>query len=306
TADEAATLASTETIAEIIKKPAAQRTAAQAQKLRSYFLKHDAPATFRDSLARLTKARQDRAEAEKRIPPTMVMQEKPTRSDTFVLIRGQYDKPGEKVEPGVPASLHPLHAGGKINRLALARWIVDPGNPLTARVTVNRYWQNYFGIGLVKTTEDFGSQGEVPLQKDLLDWLATEFIRSGWDVKALQKTIVMSATYRQSSAISPALLARDPDNRLLARGPRYRLAAEIIRDEALAVGGLLIEKVGGPSVKPYQPPGLWEELGATAGKYPQDHGQGLYRRSLYTFWKRTIPPPGMMILDAPGRDMCSV
>jgi len=158
----------------------------------------------------------------------------------------------------------------------------------------------------VKTAEDFGSQGEVPPQQDLLDWLATEFVRTGWDIKALQKTIVTSATYRQSSRVSPALLARDPENRLLARGPRYRLPAEMVRDQALAAGGLLVEKIGGPSVKPYQPPGLWEELGATAGSYPQDHCQNLYRRSLYTFWKRTIPPPGMMIFDAAGRDMCSV
>jgi hypothetical protein len=190
--------------------------------------------------------------------------------------------------------------------LALARWLVDPANPLVARVTVNRFWQLYFGMGLVKTVEDFGAQGEVPVQQDLLDWLASEFVRTGWDVKRLQRLIVTSAAYRQSSKLAPGALARDPDNRLLARGPRYRLSAEMIRDSVLATSGLLIEQLGGPSVKPYQPPGLWEELAATAGKYPQDHGQGLYRRTLYTFWKRTIPPPNMMIFDAAGREMCTV
>jgi hypothetical protein len=304
--EEAATLAVAESSGQIVKIPTTQRSMTQTKKLRSHFLRHDAPRRFRAALARLDKARQARLEVEKTIPTTMVMQEKPMRGDTFILIRGQYDKPGEKVQPGVPASLPPLPKNATPNRLALARWLVDPANPLTARVTVNRYWQMYFGMGLVKTAEDFGSQGEVPRQQDLLDWLAADFIGSGWDVKAMQKTIVMSATYRQSSKLSPTLLARDPDNRLLARGPRYRLPAEMVRDQALVAGGLLVEKVGGPSVKPYQPPGLWEELGATAGAYPQDHGQGLYRRSLYTFWKRTIPPPGMMIFDAAGRDMCSV
>ncbi|HEX3659699.1 MAG TPA: DUF1553 domain-containing protein [Pirellulales bacterium] len=308
TADEAASLASVESIRQIVDIVPAGRTPAQAQKLQSYFLAHAAPAKMAAAFAKLTKQRKLRKDYEKTIPTTMVMQEKPTRGDTFVLIRGEYDKPGEKVSAGVPAALPPLSAshGEQPNRLALARWLVDPSNPLMARVTVNRFWQLYFGIGLVKTVEDFGAQGEVPVQQDLLDWLATEFIRTGWDVKRLQKLIVTSATYRQSSKLSPALLARDSDNRLLARGPRYRLSAEMIRDAVLAASGLLIEQVGGPSVKPYQPAGLWEELGATAGKYPQEHGESLYRRSMYTFWKRTIPPPSMMIFDAAGREMCSV
>jgi hypothetical protein len=169
---------------------------------------------------------------------------------------------------------------------------------------VNRFWQMYFGVGLVKTVEDFGSQGEWPANLELLDWLATEFIRNGWDVKALQKMIVMSATYRQSSRVTPELLQRDPENRLLARGPRVRLSAEMIRDQALAVSGLLVEKIGGPSVKPYQPAGLWKELGGE--DYKQDTGEGLYRRSLYTFWKRAVPPPSMMNFDAAGREACTV
>jgi len=202
--------------------------------------------------------------------------------------------------------LNPLSAGAPNNRLGLAKWLVDPANPLTARVTVNRFWQMYFGAGLVKTTEDFGLQGEWPSNPDLLDWLATEFIRSGWDVKAMQKLIVMSATYRQSSKVSPELMQRDPENRLLARGPRHRLAAEMVRDQALYAAGLLVEKRGGPSVKPYQPDGLWKEQAMQDMDYRQGTGEDLYRRSLYTFWKRTIPPPMMTNFDAAGREACVV
>ncbi len=177
-------------------------------------------------------------------------------------------------------------------------------NPLTARVAVNRDWQMLFGTGLVKTVDDFGSQGEAPSHPELLDWLATEFIRSGWDSKATLRLIVTSATYRQSSRLTPQILARDPENHLLARGPRLRLTAEMIRDQALYLGALLVERIGGPSVKPYQPPGLWSEL--TDDKYVQDHGPDLYRRGLYTFWKRTIPPPMMAAFDAPARETCIV
>jgi hypothetical protein len=190
----------------------------------------------------------------------MVMQENPVPRETHLLIRGAYDHPGEKVSAGVPAVLPPLPEGAPANRLGLARWLVDPANPLTARVAVNRYWQMLFGVGLVKTVEDFGSQGDQPSNPQLLDWLATEYVRNGWDTKALLKTIVTSATYQQSAKLTPELLARDPENRLLARGPRVRLSAGMIRDQSLAVSGLLVEKIGGPSVKPYQPPGLWKEL----------------------------------------------
>src|SRR5207244_9182544 len=181
----------------------------------------------------------------------------------------------------------------------LARWLMDPANPLTARVAVNRFWQRYFGMGLVKTTENFGVQGEPPSHPELLDWLATEFIRSGWDIKATQKLIVMSAAYRQASNSTPALVHRDPENRLLARGPRFRLPAEVVRDNALAVSGLLVEKVGGPPIKPYQPVGLWEELagGAGEGPYVQAKGANLYRRSLYIYRKRTVPHPAMATFD---------
>ncbi len=206
---------------------------------------------------------------------------------------------------GVPSWLPALPQGAAKNRLTLASWLVREDHPLTARVTVNRFWRDLFGTGLVKTTEDFGAQGERPSHPELLDWLAVDFVESGWDVKRLIKTIVMSNTYRQSSRVSPELLQRDPENRLLARGPRFRLPAEMIRDQALAISGLLTRKVGGPSVKPYQPEGLWSEI-ASDTEYALAKGDDLYRRSLYTYWKRTVAPPMMMTFDASGREMCEV
>jgi hypothetical protein len=240
------------------------------------------------------------------------MQDAPEKRDCYVLNRGEYDKPDKdrKVEPGVPAFLPPLPQDAPPNRLALARWLVDPRHPLTARVTVNRFWQQKFGVGLVKTAEDFGSQGEQPMYRELLDWLAAEFIESGWDVKHIQKLIVTSRTYQQSSRIAPEDYARDPENRLLARGPRFRMDAEMVRDTALSVSGLLVEKLGGPSVKPYQPSGLWKAVGYTdsnTANFKQDSGpQKLFRRSMYIFWKRTSPPPTMSALDAPTREACTV
>jgi hypothetical protein len=238
------------------------------------------------------------------IPTVMVMADGAHR-DTFLLKRGAYDSPGETVTAGVPEILAQLPADQPNNRLGLARWLVDRNNPLTARVTVNRLWQTFFGVGIVKTVDDFGSQGEWPVHPELLDWLAVEFMDSGWNVKALIKTMVSSATYRQSSKTTAELLQKDPDNRLLARGPRYRLGPEMIRDQALFVSGLLVEKLGGPSVKPYQPPGLWQELGGGGG-YKPDTGEGLYRRSLYTYWKRTVAPPFMVNFDSPNREQCTV
>ena len=195
------------------------------------------------------------------------------------------------------------------NRLGLAEWLLSPEHPLTARVTVNRIWQQYFGTGLVRTSEDFGSQGEWPSHPKLLDWLAVEFIESGWDVKHMHRLIVTSATYQQSSKATPELLAADPQNRLLTRGPRFRMDAEMVRDSVLHSSGLLVEQLGGPSVKPYQPLGLWYAVGYTrsnTANFKQDSGDALYRRSLYTFWKRTSPPPTMQLLDAPTRETCSV
>src|SRR5206468_4048552 len=214
----------------------------------------------------------------------MVMEERKDPRPTFVLLRGEYDKPAEKVSPGVPARLAALPKEASKDRLGFAQWLVHPSNPLTSRVTVNRYWQMYFGTGIVKTLEDFGTQGERPSHPELLDWLAVEFIQSGWNIKALQKLIVTSATYRQSPNVNERLLVKDPDNRLLARAPRLRLPAEVIRDQALSASGLLARALDGPSVKPYQPPGLWKEIASQ--DYTQDRGENLYRRSLYTFWKR--------------------
>ena len=255
-------------------------------------------------LAELQKRRDDENTFINRISEIMSMGDLPTPRPTYVLKRGEYDKRGDTVEPSTPESILPLDPALPRNRLGLARWLVDPKNPLTSRVLVNRYWQMLFGRGLVVTAEDFGSQGALPTHPELIEWLAMHFMESGWDLKALHKLIVTSATYRQSSQASPELLARDPDNQLLARGPKSRLTAEMLRDSALAASGLLVQKVGGPSVKPYQPEGVWEE---TAGStYTPDKGENLYRRSLYTFWKRTAPPPMMTTFDASERNTCMV
>ena len=278
-------------------------------RLTEYFLKHDAPEKYRQLYSRLAELRKDRDKLEKSITTTMVMAEMSKPRDTFILGRGQYDNRGDKVTPGVPSFLPPMSRDMPPNRLGLAGWILDPSNPLTARVAVNQYWQQYFGTGIVKTTEDFGSQGEPPSHPELLDWLATEFVRSGWDVKAMQRLIVTSATYRQSSIASHELIERDPENRLLARGPRFRLPAEMVRDNALAISGLLNDKIGGPSAYPYQPKGLWEEMafgeGYSGQNYTPSSGADLYRRGMYTLWKRTVPPPSLTLFDAPDREKCT-
>lgn len=295
-----------------LKVAAGERSPEHTEQIRGYFLRHIYPGTREtfDPLNQKANGLREQLQAlEAAIPATLVMQELPQPRDVFMLTRGEYDQKGEKVTPEVPAALPPLPEDAPRNRLGLARWLVSPDNPLTARVTVNRYWQHYFGIGLVKTSEDFGSQGEWPSHPELLDWLATEFVASGWDIKQLQRLIVTSATYRQSSKITPELLRRDPDNRLLARGPRFRLDAEVIRDTALLVSGLMNPQIGGPSVKPYQPPGIWEAVGYTSSntaRFTQDHGDALYRRSMYTFWKRTAPPPTLQAFDAPSRETCVV
>jgi hypothetical protein len=243
------------------------------------------------------------------IPEMMVMEELKEPKPAYVLKRGNYDQLGDRVTANTPASLPPLktpvaHAPGSPNRLDLARWLTSPENPLTARVTVNRFWQQMFGRGIVETADNFGSTGSGPSHPDLIDWLATDFVEHGWDVKRLLKQIALSATYRQSAKVTPELLAKDPDNRLLARMPARRLTAEMLRDQALFVGGLLVEKQGGPSVYPYQPNGLWDEaMGRPA--YPRSKGPDLYRRTLYTFWKRTAPPPTSVAFDAADRSVCT-
>ncbi len=285
-----------------------KRTKEEADRLREYFLTYVAPEEMRRQYAELKDASKRKRALDKAILNTMVMMEMGKPRDTFVLARGDYRNKTEKVEPGVPAVLPPLPKDERVNRLTLAKWLVDPNHPLTSRVAVNRFWQMYFGYGIVKTAEDFGAQGEPPVHPELLDWLATEFLRSGWDVKAMQKLIATSATYRQSSRVTPDLREKDPENRLLARGPRFRLPAEIIRDNALAASGLLNDEIGGRSVFPYQPPGLWEEMafgdGFSMQEYVQSHGKDLYRRSMYTFWKRTVPPAAMATFDAPDREKC--
>ena len=257
----------------------------------------------------LDAATAERTELMASVPTTYVSQELEMPRETTMLVRGQYDQPGEVVSAGTPAFLPPMSEELPRSRLGLARWLVDPSHPLTARVTVNRVWQQYFGIGLVETAADFGLQGSHPSHPELLDWLALWFVEHGWDLHALHRLIVTSETYQQSSASSDELRARDPENRLLARFPRYRLDAEVVRDQALFASGLLVERAGGEGVRPYQPAGLWKAVGYSGSNtvnFEADDDDGLWRRSLYTFWKRTSPPPSMTLLDAPSREVCTV
>ncbi len=299
-------------IAQILAIPADKRDGKQREVLQKHYRETVSP-LLRQPAAQLEALRAELKALQKQVPNVMVMQQMEKPRATHVLMRGQYNQPGDKVEPGTPASLPPLPADAPPNRLGLARWLIEPQHPLTARVAVNRFWKNFMGTGIVKTVSDFGAQGEWPSHPELLDWLATEFTSSGWDVKRMARLIVTSATYRQSAKVTPELQERDPDNRLYARGPRFRLSAEEIRDTALAVSGLLNPQIGGPSVSPYQPAGLWEELSSrkdsgnwTAQRYEPSHGGDLYRRSLYTFWKRTCPPPQLQTFDAPDRETCTV
>ena len=294
-------------IHEALDMDAAKRTAAQRAALLKFFRDNtDNPASRAETV--LTAAKKTLEDFKLDLPNTMVMKELPQPRDAYVLIRGEYDKHGAKVQRGLPAFLPPLPRGAPMDRRGLAEWITSPENPLTARVWVNRAWEKFFGIGIVRTTENLGSQSEWPSDPELLDFLATEFVRLKWDMKAIQKLLVTSAAYRESSQITPELLERDPENRLLARGPRFRLSAEVLRDQALAISGLLVEKVGGPSVRPYMPEGVWDETSRYGDmrNYKADTGDGLYRRSLYTIWKRTASPPTMAIFDSPTREICTV
>jgi hypothetical protein len=305
---EVETLAVIEPVRSILTTEEGKRSKDQKQRLTDFFLTYEAPAEVRRVYAELNQLKADLARVKKEIVTVQVMAEMAKPRDTFVLGRGDYRNQGEKVTPAVPALFPPLPKDAPANRLGLAEWLFSPQHPLTARVAVNRYWQLHFGIGLVKTAEDFGSQGDAPVQRDLLDWLAVEF-QKNWDIKAMQRLMVTSATYRQASEVSAELLEKDPENRLLARGPRFRRDAEMIRDNALAASGLLNKEIGGPSVFPYQPPGLWEELSRgetfTAQEYHESQGRELYRRSMYTFWKRTVPPASLTTFDAPDREKCT-
>ncbi len=295
-----------QSITTIARLSEAERTPEQIRKLEDWYLENQASEELKKSWLAVRDLGKQRGLLLATVPTVMTMQETPEPRPTHILIRGQYDAPGAQVTRAVPAQLPPLKEHGAVpNRLDLARWVVDPSNPLTARVAVNRFWQMYFGQGIVKTVDDFGSQGEWPTHPELLDWLATEFVENGWNVKQLQRLIVTSATYRQASQATPETFQKDPENRLLARGPRLRLPAEMIRDRALLASGLLVDQVGGPSVLPYQPAGLWKELNGIFD-YQPDTGEKLYRRSLYTYWKRTAPPPFMMTFDTAGRETCFV
>lgn len=291
-------------IQDILKNP--KRPADQEEKLRGYFLDSllaEPSATIWKKAKDLKKELDALAGS---LPRVMVMSDLQPR-ETHIYSRGNYEQPLDKVTPTTPTALPPMEPDWPKNRLGLAKWMVSPRNPLTARVQVNRYWQMLFGHGLVKTPENFGKQGEPPSHPELMDWLAVEFEESGWNVKHLQRLIVTSATYRQSSKASKALLKRDPDNRLLARGARFRLPAMLLRDEALAASGLIDLSVGGKPVYPYQPSGIWDGLGITDErdfKYPQSKGRDLYRRSIYTFWRRTVAPGNMF--DAASRQVCTV
>ncbi len=286
----------------LIKSPLSEKSVMPDRDLQQYYFS-TVSNSYQQKEKELQEIRQQRNKLMEDIPEMMVMEEMKQKRQAHILMRGAYDAPGAEVHPDVPSAVLPYPANLRRDRLGLAQWLMNPKNPLTARVIVNRYWQTYFGTGIQKTADNFGNQGSVPADLELLDWLAITFRESRWDIRAMQKLIVLSATYRQSSYASPESLAKDPDDALLSRGPAFRLTAEMIRDGALKASGLLSDSVGGPSVKPYQPAGLWS---VSSDAYKQDSGANLYRRSMYTFWKRTNPPPSMGTFDAPLRASCVV
>ncbi len=300
-------------IQDLVKLDPKKHNAEQKKQLMDYFIEN-AWSKTRDLLApvqeKLAPLQQERERLDKEIAQTLVFKERADIRPAYILKRGDYEQRGEKVDRGTPTFLPPWPEKAPRNRLGFAQWLTDPKHPLTARVAVNRFWQQLFGTGLVKTAEDFGVQGESPSHPDLLDWLAVTFVEDGWDVRKLMKRMVMSATYRQSARVTTENFAKDPNNRLLGRGPRFRLDAEMLRDQALFVSGLLVEHVGGPSVKPPQPSGLWEAVaftGSNTGIFKADTGHNrVHRRSMYIFWKRTAAPPMMTALDAPSREACTV
>ncbi|MCB1224920.1 MAG: DUF1553 domain-containing protein [Verrucomicrobiales bacterium] len=293
----------------ILAAAAAKRTPQQREALFTHFLA-TRDAEFQKRQDVVAKLETEKQEIEKRSPVTHVQKENAdSPAMANILRRGQYDQVGEEVTAAVPAALGVLPQNAPPNRLGLAQWIVSPNNPLTARVTVNRLWQQLFGVGLVSTSEDFGIMGSAPSHPELLDWLAVEFRESGWDVKRFLKLLMTSAAYQQSAATSPEKLEQDRDNRLLSRGPRFRMDGEMLRDYALAVSGLLSETMGGPGTKPYQPDNIWNVVGLPNGdtrNYVQDQGENLYRRTLYNFWKRMAPSPNMEVFNAPSREVCTV
>ena len=305
--DEVQTLATQATLG-ILAVDAAERTEAQQNQLMDFYLENEDPGYKKLAAAAAKLVRQKKA-IDKRTPITLVQVEKKGPAKTRLLMRGAYDKKGDEVTAAPPAVLHPLPKDAPANRLGLAEWVVDDANPLTSRVTVNRFWQQIFGQGIVASTEDFGIMGTPPSNQALLDWLAVDFRESGWDVKRCFKQMLMSSTYRQLAITTPEKLIRDRDNSLLSRGPRFRMDAEMIRDYALSASGLISRKMYGPGTKSYQPDNLWNVVGLPGGdtrEYKQDTGENLYRRSLYAFWKRMSPPPNLEIFNAPSREVCTV
>jgi hypothetical protein len=293
-------------ITKIIETDPQKRSLQQKEELRKYY-KATSFKEHKVASDKLVLLKNNLVDSKKNIPGVMVMKEGPVR-DTFMLIRGEYDKKGPKVVAGLPSVLPPLPKDKPMNRLGLAYWMVDPSNPLTSRVWVNRMWEKFFGYGLVRTSENFGAQSEFPSHPELLDWLASKFVSLNWDMKAMQKIVVMSSVYQQSSNLNPSLLNNDPENRMLARGSRLRLSGETLRDQALFASGLMVNKTGGPSVRPYMPEGVWDETSRYGDlrNYKNDKGEALYRRTMYTIWKRTAAPPTMLLFDAPNREACSV
>ncbi|HUG90314.1 MAG TPA: DUF1553 domain-containing protein, partial [Planctomycetaceae bacterium] len=305
---EVESLARVTRFAAILEKPADQRTDAEKNDVYPWWLgTFDAP--YQALTADLGKLELEHAAIKSRGTIAHVMNERDEAAMAYILFRGEYDKRRDPVQASTPDVLPALPEDFPLDRLGFARWLLSPEHPLTARVTVNRFWQEVFGTGLVRTAGDFGVMGELPSHPELLDWLAVEFRESGWDVKGFFKLLVMSSAYRQAALATPEKIEKDRDNRLLSRGPRFRMDAEMIRDYALAASGLLARKLGGPSVRPYQPPGVWEAvamIGSNTRDYVQDTGEKLYRRSLYTFWKRAAPPASLDIFNAPAREFCTV
>ncbi len=307
-AEEAAILAEWPALDLARTKEPSALTARERDGFRRYYFNRES-ADYMDLAVQSHALRAERLAIARRGAVTHVQHEKPGKAYANVLFRGMYDQPRDKVEASTPSVLPPMPSAAPRNRMGLARWLTDPNHPLTSRVAVNRFWQEIFGAGIVRTADDFGSQGEAPSHPELLDWLAVEFRENGWDVKKFYKLIVTSAAYRQAAVATPLKLEKDPENRLLSRGPRFRMDAEMVRDYALAASGLLTPVIGGPSVKPYQPDGVWESVAMFSSNtrfYRADSGRNLYRRSLYSFWKRSAPPAAMDILNAPTRENCTV
>jgi hypothetical protein len=305
---EANAIAKIARFAAILAKAAAARSEQEKGELYGWWLQTN-DASYQQSAAQITALEKEQADIQARGTSAHVMQERNQPAMAFILNRGEYDKRREQVQPQTPEMFPPMSKDMPRNRLGFAEWLLTPEHPLTARVAVNRFWQELFGTGIVRSTGDFGVAGEMPSDQELLDWMAVEFRESGWDMKRFYKLLVTSAAYRQAATLTPEKLEKDPQNRLISRGPRFRMDAEMIRDYALAASGLLVRKLGGPSVKPYQPDGVWEAvamIGSNTRNYHRDTGENLYRRSMYTFWKRSAPPASMEIFNAPSREFCTV